>query len=404
MARHKTKTTAFTRHRSLPFSCVVGFLMNMVKGAVPVELTQFFDAMPGGTGHDTVTGSAFSQARRFLKASAFIELNHFVISLFLKTHQKRWQGFRLLAVDGTTINLPNEHTLKDWYGHAQHKAQARGSQLYDVLNRLTLHAAIVPLKKGERALAMDHLKHTQQGDLVIYDRGYPAFYLFAEHARRGVDFCARAFGNFHPDIARFIDSGQQQQLLTLHPNAAALRQCRKRKLSTLPLTIRMLRVELKTGEIEVLLTSVRDDDIIPCSAFQALYHKRWGIEEDYKLMKSRLVVEQFSGKTVHAIQQDFFAKILSKNLVVMFAEAAQVVVDEKPEVTKWHYKINLTTAVSLLKNSLVRLLFKPGRVKKKLHGLIERIAGHTNAVRPDRSFKRTVRQGRKHHLAYKQTA
>ena len=276
--------------------------------------------------------------------------------------------------------------------------------MYDVLNRLTLHAAIVPLKKGERALAMDHLKHTQQGDLVIYDRGYPAFYLFAEHARRGVDFCARAFRNFHPDIARFIETGQQQQLLTLRPNGAALRQCRKRKLSASPITIRLLRVELKTGEIEVLLTSVKDDDIIPGNAFQALYHKRWGIEEDYKLMKSRLVVEQFSGKTVHAIQQDFFAKILSKNLVVMFAEAAQVVADEKPKVAKWSYQINLTAAVALLKNSLVKLLFQSGRLKKKLVRLIDRVAGHTNAVRPNRSFKRAVRQGRKHHLAYKQTA
>ena len=121
-------------------------------------------------------------------------------------------------------------------------------------------------------------------------------------------------------------------------------------------------------------------------------------------MKSRLVVEQFSGKTVHAIQQDFFAKILSKNLVVMFAEAAQVVADEKPKVAKWSYQINLTAAVALLKNSLVKLLFQSGRLKKKLVRLIDRVAGHTNAVRPNRSFKRAVRQGRKHHLAYKQTA
>jgi hypothetical protein len=35
--------------------------------------------------------------------------------------------------------------------------------------------------------------------MVIYDRGYAAFYLFAEHFKRGVDFCARAFSNFNPE-------------------------------------------------------------------------------------------------------------------------------------------------------------------------------------------------------------
>lgn len=376
--------------------------MNMVKGAVRVELMHFLDSILGEKHSGSITGSAFTQARRFLKASAFIELNHLVTSIFLKTQQKRWRGFRLLAVDGTTINLPNVQALKNGYGYSGNKTQARGSQLYDVLNKLTMHAAIVPMKKGERALAMEHLKHTRKGDMVIYDRGYPAFYLFAEHFKRGVDFCARAFSNFNPEIKRFIESGKEQQFLTLYPNGAAKRQCRKMKLRISSVTVRMLRVELKTGEIEVLLTSVLDDEVIPCSAVKELYHKRWGVEEDYKLMKSRLVVEQFSGKTVHAIQQDFFAKILSKNLVVMFAETSQVIADNKTERKTWHYQINITAAVALLKNKMVKLIFKPGRLKKKLQWLIERIAGYSNAVRPDRSFERPVHQGRKHHTAYKQ--
>lgn len=376
--------------------------MNMVKGAVSVELMHFFDDILGETHSVKITASAFTQARRHLKASAFTELNHLVTSLFLNTQCKRWRGFRLLAVDGTTINLPNVAALKEKYGYSNNKTQARGSQLYDVLNKLTMHAAISPMKKGERALAMEHLQYTKEGDLVIYDRGYPAFYLFAAHLKQGVDFCARVISNFNPAIPAFIQSGKQQQLLTLTPNGAAKRHCREMNLSTLPITVRMIRVELNSGEIEVLLTSVLDDEMIPCSAFKELYHKRWGVEEDYKLMKSRLVVEQFSGKTVHAIEQDFFAKVLSKNLVVMFAEASQVLADKQSQGRKRHYQINLTAAISLLKDKMVRLVFSPGHIRKRLRRLIGRIAENTNAVRPGRSFKRNVRQGRKYHTAYKQ--
>lgn len=376
--------------------------MNMVKGAVSVELMHFFDAILGETHSVKITASALTQARRHLKASAFSELNHFVTSLFINTQCKRWRGFRLLAVDGTTLNLPNVAALKDEFGYSNNKTQARGSQLYDVLNRLTIHAAISPMKKGERALAMEHLQYTKKGDLVIYDRGYPAFFLFAAHVKQGVEFCARTIRNFHPAIPAFIRSGAQQQLLTLTPNGAAKKHCREMGLSTSPITVRMIRVELNTGEVEVLLTSVLDDKIIPCSAFKELYHKRWGVEEDYKLMKSRLMVEQFSGKTVHAIEQDFFAKVLSKNLVVMFAEASQVLANKQSEGKKWDYQINLTAAISLLKNKMVSLLFRPGKIRKKLRRLIERISQNTNATRPNRSFKRAVRQGRKHHTAYKQ--
>jgi hypothetical protein len=49
----------------------------------------------------------------------------------------------------------------------------------------------------------------------------------------------------------------------------------------------------------------------------ALYHQRWGIEEDYKVMKSRLTIENFSGFSVEAVLQDIHAKTLTKNLAAV---------------------------------------------------------------------------------------
>ncbi len=52
---------------------------------------------------------------------------------------------------------------------------ARVSQLFDVLNHITIDAVISPKKDGERALAVEHFEYLRPYDLVLLDRGYPAF-------------------------------------------------------------------------------------------------------------------------------------------------------------------------------------------------------------------------------------
>jgi len=52
---------------------------------------------------------SFLQARKELSYTAFIALNRQVITSVYKLakHLKTWKGFRLCAVDETSIRLPN---------------------------------------------------------------------------------------------------------------------------------------------------------------------------------------------------------------------------------------------------------------------------------------------------------
>ena len=61
----------------------------------------------------------------------------------------------------------------------------------------------------------------------------------------------------------------------------------------------------------------RTDQQYPHDVFADLYHLRWPVEEDYKILKCRLEVENFAGKSVHSIYQDFHAKVLMKNLTAV---------------------------------------------------------------------------------------
>ena len=70
--------------------------------------------------------------------------------------------------------------------------------------------------------------------------------------------------------------------MVLTPNTASARQCREGHLPADPLRVRLIRVELESGEVEVLITSLLDTKAYPYRAFAKLYALRWGIEENYK--------------------------------------------------------------------------------------------------------------------------
>ncbi|MDL1967867.1 MAG: hypothetical protein LWW97_04800 [Deltaproteobacteria bacterium] len=61
-------------------------------------------------------------------------------------------------------------------------------------------------------------------------------------------------------------------------------------LDTSPLRLRLVRIELESGEVEALITSLTDLQTYPHDIFMNLYHKRWPVEEDYKMMKTRIEV------------------------------------------------------------------------------------------------------------------
>jgi len=66
------------------------------------------------------------------------------------------------------------------------------SVFYDVLNQLTIDSSINPNGHSERSCVFDHLKHSTPNDLVIYDRGYVAFWLYSLHIHHKNYFCIRA--------------------------------------------------------------------------------------------------------------------------------------------------------------------------------------------------------------------
>ena len=317
---------------------------------------------------------------------------------------KTWQGFRVLAVDGSTIRLPNTPEILAHFGNqsTDNVPQARLSQLYDALNHTTIEMLVKPFRISERKMAHEHLLKTAPNDLLVYDRGYPCYELCADHVKLERPFLMRVPVQFRKAIRSFANSENEDIQINIKPR----RKLSKRYLQErgLPehITVRLIKVMLDTGTEEILMTTLLDQEQYPTQEFKALYHLRWSVEEDYKVKKSRLEIENFTGKSVESIYQDIHAKVLTQNLMALVSWVAEPEVEAASKGRKYRYKINVTQALSKMKHNVVRIIHTAGTQQRNLlRGLVKIVGNTLEAVRPGRQYPRKPhRTPKQYHSTY----
>lgn len=226
--------------------------------------------------------------------------------------------------------------------------------LYDVLNRIAPDARLGRADAYEVDLAVAHLDHTQPGDLVLYDRNYPSYRLLAEHAQRRRDFVARCSAASFKQARRMLKGeGPDSQIVILTPCAGQTADIRAHGLP-MAVKVRFVRVQLSTGEYEVLVTSLLDEARYPTAEFLALYHCRWGLETFYGVIKTRLELENFTGLGAEAIRQDFHATIYLTGLESILTGTAQLALDAKE--VRHPQKVNHSVSFHAVKDRAFELL------------------------------------------------
>ena len=189
--------------------------------------------------------------------------------------------------------------------------KARVSILCDVNEGMIIDAQMDSFAVGERVLAKRHLEvfeaYRRKKDLIIFDRGYPSKELIAMLSEKKMKFLMRVQKSF----SQLIDESTQEDYdLELSHQKKTYK-------------VRIVKLELPTGETEVLVTNVGRNQLKK-SEFRELYFKRWPIETKYNTLKNKLKLENFSGRTFISVQQDFYATMFLSNLVAI----SRVITDE----------------------------------------------------------------------------
>ncbi len=113
MVRSRMKETDFTRNRKLDFSAVVSIIMSIMTKPIHAELCSSFQKLKGSE-ITQPTQQSFSEARQKIHYQAFQELFQQGVTIGLSANDtKTYRGYRLLAIDGSTVPLKKSDELRE---------------------------------------------------------------------------------------------------------------------------------------------------------------------------------------------------------------------------------------------------------------------------------------------------
>jgi hypothetical protein len=398
LARHRVRPQDFTRERQLTFPLLMLFILQQTVKSLQRHLHEFLDELAQGQLFEPVTSSAVTHARAKLKDTAFIELNQACVLpiLYGPEHPiRRWRGHRLIGIDSSLMRLPDSEELGQAFGWKTATNQngdtgtrypeARLSVVYDLLNRAGWEARLEPSTLGEVPLAMQQLACLQPGDIEINDRGFTGYLYLALIGQRQAHFIARcSTGSFLAAQELFrLNRANQSRVVWLWAPLNQKAQCLRLGLPW-KIRVRFVSLRLPSGELEVLATSLLDEVRYPTEEFLIVYHWRWGHETFHLMLKGRLELENFSGRTEEAVRQEVQAAVLLANLESVLTESSQASLDQvqTPETQDRH--VNHANAYHALKDQVLDLLYRDTPIPTVIHQLTRLFLSSPVAVRPHR--------------------
>ncbi len=400
--RYRRHASDFTRRRLLPFGHVVALILSALKRTLGVELQSAFDLLECPV---CPTASALSQARGKLAPEFFKDWLERLTELAYGYGHHTLNGFRLIAVDGSMVFLPDSPGVRAAFPPVSNNGdpmQARFMCWHDVLNDHAIAARLEPSSRTEIDMAFEGLEGFGGRDILIYDRSFPGWGLFHFHQLKGVPFVARCKVSFNKEVKAFLESGALEAVVELKAPRESVDRLKGAGVAVKvgdTLSVRLLRVDIGAAEPEVLATSLLDAGQFPHAAFKELYARRWKVETFFDRIKNKFQLEIFSGRTERSVRQDFHAAIFLANLQSIITRAIDPQVRQAASQRKHPCQVNCNKTLGLLKPGILLALLghHPATVLKKL---MTQMALPRN-LEPVRKGRKTPRSGKRKRLRTK---
>ena len=321
-----------------------------------------------------------------------------------------FRGYRLLAVDGTAINLPRNPASPSFVcndGIPKGVNQLHATPLYDILNRTFADVVIqAETKKDEIGALVEMLKRNDfdRKTLIIADRGFESYNLIAHCLEKpNTDFLIRIKQSHSAmrEVAKLpmceldcdigftittTQTNEDKQNGYIHlqvpkkskPNSKT-RRGRWDFSSPYPMRFRICRFLLDNGEFETVATSLPPSFTL--EDIKELYHLRWGIETSFRDLKYTLGLVNLHGKSDAFAEQEIYASLTAFNFA---SRVCREVVVRQPKDGVYAYKTNFKMSVALCR----AFLRTPNADGEKL---LEEIARYTVPIRPNRQNERNLK-------------
>ena len=397
---------AFTRSRKMPYDDLTFSMINRKGLTLSMELRGYMKISHPG---EKISKPGYLKQRMKLNPYAFVDLYQYHNRNFYQdpdTELYTFNGFLVLAADGSNVNIPTTPETLEIYGTSSRKGTKPQAALglaclYDALNRMIIDAALNRHKFNEMAAAEIQIANVREtiGDqipfMVIMDRGYPSMPAFLRFIDNGTYFVARL---------KVSDFKAEQQAMKSDDEDVTIKLTSSRRSNykgTIDEAImnsrdefgmRFVKVWLddEHSKYEVLATNL-PRDVFPAESFGELYHLRWRIETAYETLKDRLQLENFTGTKPALIEQDIYSTIYVSNIA---EDIAREIEQEQADHLKKDYKhrmaVNRTVCIGILKSDLIYALLETDPVKQNqiFQQMYDEISENIVPIRPDRHYDR----------------
>jgi hypothetical protein len=246
-------------------------------------------------------------------------------------------GLRLMAIDGTTEDVPDTPANAAYFGR---HTSARGASAFPQLQGVYLvecgpHAVVDagfwPCHTSERVGGFRLLRSLQPGMLIMWDRGFHDFDMVVAVRQRGAHVLSRLPAGVKPQPLRTLPDGSL--LAYLLPSEDHRRRRGERVL------VRVITYTITDpalpgyGEEQRVITTLLNPRLAPAHEIACAYHERWEIEIviDEIDTHQRLVGRTLRSLTPVGVIQELYGALIAHYAVRMLMHEAALQADLDPD-------------------------------------------------------------------------
>jgi hypothetical protein len=208
---------------------------------------------------------------------------------------------RLLSLDSSIIDL--SVTLFDWAKFRRTKGAIKLHLLLDHDGYLPSFAWITEGKRSDIKIAR-HLEFNP-GTIIVYDRGYNDYSLFAQWSAQGVFFVTRMKNKALYEVVGERDVPQNRQILK--DELIQLTGIKAEEKCPYPLR----RIEVYVPETDEILAFLTNNMDLGATTIAAIYKDRWQIEIFFKILKQNLKIKTFVGTSANAVKIQIWTALIA---------------------------------------------------------------------------------------------
>ena len=376
----KMDSNTFSRNRKMSLKDILLCCLSKKGLTTALELRNYFKQK--GDLYMEISKQGYLQQRKRLNPEVFSYLNdEYLADFYHSSEPKLWNGFLLLAIDGSKAEIPNSVENRERFGKSNNQHSELGqirvlvSGMYDILNQFYLDIEISHISTNETELAKKNLNHLKrmnikQPVLVIFDRGYPSMEFVDFLETEKINYLFRLSSNDYKfERSNMVSTDEAVILRHTHQRLEKIRKRHpdrfehmKEKVST---HTRIMTSILPSGKELALMTNLPFE--ISQKELEDLYYHRWEIEKKYHTLKNKMKFESVTGKSTIYVDQDFRAQVLVYNMIQDIRKEADDKVSVKGREKKCRYpmRTNENIAIGLFKEQMIKLILEKDAERRR---------------------------------------